>query len=113
MAAAETVDFTDGITYQVGYGGEKLSEALPNAVPRSNINPQKCPYGLYAEQISGTSFTTPRTHLKRTWTYRILPACKHQPPVPYEQPLLVSNFSDAEVVPNQRRWNPLPMPNES
>jgi len=24
------------------------------------ISPQNCPYGLYAEQLSGTAFTAPR-----------------------------------------------------
>ena len=41
LASADTDYTKDDITYQVGYTGEKLSEALPKAVPRSNINPQK------------------------------------------------------------------------
>jgi len=28
--------------------------------------PQQCPYGLYAEQLSGSAFTAPREHNRRT-----------------------------------------------
>lgn len=30
-------------------------------------NPQVCPYGLYAEQLSGTAFTCPRSTNKRRY----------------------------------------------
>ena len=30
-------------------------------------NPQKCPYGLYAEQLSGTAFTAPRKANERRY----------------------------------------------
>jgi len=101
------------LDYQLGYDGEKLSEAINNAVPRSNITPQKCPYGLYAEQLSGTAFTMPRHENKRTWCYRIMPSCKHLPPKPIDNGLLQSDFSKARIIPNQRRWDPLPFPDNS
>jgi homogentisate 1,2-dioxygenase len=34
-------------------------------LPKNQNSPQKCPYGLYAEQLSGTAFTAPREHNKR------------------------------------------------
>ena len=37
---------------------------------------QVCSYGLYAEQLSGTAFTAPRTTNQRSWLYRILPSVK-------------------------------------
>ena len=45
------------LSYQSGFGNEFAAEALPGALPAGQNSPQKCPYGLYAEQISGTAFT--------------------------------------------------------
>ena len=42
-----------------GFGNHFASEALAGALPEQN-SPQRCPYGLYAEQLSGTAFTAPR-----------------------------------------------------
>ena len=61
----------------VGFGNEFATEALPEALPKGQNNPQKCPYGLYAEQLSGTAFTAPREHNQRSWLYRIRPSAKH------------------------------------
>ena len=57
----------DGLQYLAGFGNEFQSEALPGALPAGQNNPQKCPYGLYAEQLSGTAFTAPRAANKRSW----------------------------------------------
>lgn len=32
-------------------------------------SPQKCPYGLYAEQLSGTAFTAPREYNCRRYGF--------------------------------------------
>jgi homogentisate 1,2-dioxygenase len=48
------------LTYSSGFGNLCRSEALPGAVPRGQNSPQRCPYGLYAEKLSGTAFTAPR-----------------------------------------------------
>lgn len=100
------------LNYEIGISGEKISEAITGAVPRTNINPQKCPFGLYAEQLSGTSFTTPRVHNRRIWFYRILPSVKHGPLKRCDQRLMVSNFANAQIIPSQTRWNPLPFPKD-
>ena len=63
----------DGIVYQTGFGNSFESELLPNALPRGRNNPRNVPYGLYAEQLSGTAFTIPRHINRRTWLYRIQP----------------------------------------
>ena len=47
----------DRPAYQSGFGNEFATEALPGALPHGQNSPQKAPYGLYAEQISGTAFT--------------------------------------------------------
>ena len=67
--------------YQSGFGNEFASEddRCPGSLPPGQNNPQKCKYGLYAEQLSGTAFTAPREHNQRSWLYRIIPSVKHQP----------------------------------
>jgi homogentisate 1,2-dioxygenase len=51
----------DGHHYQPGFGNEFVSEAVPGALPEGRNSPQRAPLGLYAEQLSGTAFTEPRT----------------------------------------------------
>ena len=46
------------IAYQTGFGNHHASEALSGALPVGRNSPQKAAYGLYAEQFSGTAFTT-------------------------------------------------------
>ena len=48
--------------YLSGFANEFATEALPGALPVGQNSPQRAPYGLYAEQISGTAFTAPRPH---------------------------------------------------
>lgn len=103
--------------YLSGFANEFATEALPGALPHGRNSPQRAPYGLYAEQLSGTAFTAPRGHNRRSWLYRIRPAAVHRPFEPFAGPQrLVSEFADSADVPptppNQLRWNPLPMPFE-
>jgi len=95
--------------YMSGFGNEFATEALPGALPRHRNSPQRVAYGLYAEQLSGTAFTAPRSHNRRSWLYRIRPAAVHGSFVPLDAPRLVGRF-DTPVPPNQLRWSPLPMP---
>jgi len=67
----------DTFDYMPGFGNDFESESLPGALPQGMNSPQRCPYGLYAEQLSGTPFTAPRGHNERTWCYRIQPSVKH------------------------------------
>ena len=75
------VDTPDGAParYQSGFGNEFATEALEGALPKGRNSPQRCPYGLYAEQLSGTAFTAPRADNRRSWLYRIRPSAMHQP----------------------------------
>lgn len=57
--------------YQYGFGNEFQTEAVKGALPKSN-NP--LPFQLYAEQLSGTAFTKPRSSNLRSWLYRIRPS---------------------------------------
>ena len=96
--------------YQSGFANEFATEALPGALPVGQNSPQRCPYGLYAEQISGTAFTAPRHANRRTWFYRIRPGALHKPFKRIDNGLLTSDFGASVATPNQLRWDPLPIP---
>lgn len=97
--------------YMPGFGNDFETEALPDALPQGMNSPQKCNYGLYGEQLSGTAFTAPSHQNERTWCYRIRPSVKHshryeKVELPYwkSAPLV-----DPDVVSlGQYRWNPVP-----
>ena len=101
------------LNYLSGFGNEHASEALPGALPQGRNSPQRAPYGLYAEQISGTAFTAPRHQNRRSWLYRLRPAALHQPFVAFAQPRFHNRFDEAPPTPNQLRWDPLPLPLEN
>src|SRR5207244_8774182 len=63
--------------YMSGFGNGFETEALPGALPIARNSPQKCGYGLYAEQLSGSPFTAPRATNERSWLYRIRPTVQH------------------------------------
>lgn len=106
------MDHVTALTYQSGFGNEFATEALPGALPVGRNSPQKCPYGLYAEQISGTAFTAPWRDNRRTWLYRIVPSARHLPFERMDNGRITSDFAHLEAPPNQMRWDPLPPPAE-
>ena len=97
------------LQYLEGFGNHFATEALPDALPKGQNNPQKCPYGLYAEQLSGTAFTAPRHKNLRSWLYRIRPSVIHDQfvPLPHEG---LSKHDSLRVDPNQFRWAPFEFP---
>jgi homogentisate 1,2-dioxygenase len=97
------------LSYQAGFGNHFATEALAGALPAQN-SPQRCPYGLYAEQLSGTAFTAPRHSNRRSWLYRIRPAAGHGPFAARAHDGLTNTFDAAATPPDQMRWNPLPPP---
>ncbi|MBB5606121.1 MULTISPECIES: homogentisate 1,2-dioxygenase [unclassified Janthinobacterium] len=102
---------TTAARYQSGFGNEFATEAIPGALPQGQNAPQRAPFGLYAEQLSGTAFTAPRAQNRRSWLYRIRPASQHRPFTPLENTRIVSDFhAMPPTPPNQLRWNPLPLP---
>ena len=96
--------------YMSGFANEFATEALPGALPEGHNSPQRAPYGLYAEQLSGTAFTAPRHANRRSWLYRIRPAAVHEPFEPMDNGQLISRFDEVPTPPNQMRWDPIPMP---
>ena len=108
--AATSAGTTEG--YMPGFGNDFESEALPGALPQGQNSPQRCAYGLYAEQLSGTPFTAPRGENERSWCYRIRPSVKHtsrfeQIEMPYWKsgPHIIEDVISL----GQYRWDPLPM----
>jgi homogentisate 1,2-dioxygenase len=101
--------------YLSGFGNGFETEALPGALPVGRNSPQRCAYGLYAEQLSGSPFTAPRMSNERSWLYRIRPTVAHwgafkpvdkglwrtAPAPEVEQPLA------------PLRWDPIPPPSRS
>ena len=81
---AQVNDHPDEMT---GFGNLFASEARPGALPPHQNSPQEVPFGLYAEQISGSAFTAPRAHNQRTWVYRLHPSAEHGPFRPVERGL--------------------------
>ncbi|MEP7271454.1 MAG: homogentisate 1,2-dioxygenase [Acidobacteriota bacterium] len=99
--------------YQSGFGNEFATEALTGALPQGQNSPQRPPFGLYAEQLSGTSFTTARAQNRRSWLYRIRPSVLHDPFTQMPDSHWKSApFDEVLVSPNQLRWDPLPIPDE-
>jgi homogentisate 1,2-dioxygenase len=101
---------TDDPGYQSGFGNEFATEALSGALPPAQNSPQHCPYGLYAEQFSGTAFTAPRHANRRSWLYRIRPSVAHRPFQRLAHPRFDEPEDPAPLSPNQLRWDALPLP---
>ncbi|MBN9426126.1 MAG: homogentisate 1,2-dioxygenase [Burkholderiales bacterium] len=104
---------SDSARYQSGFANHFATEALPGALPVGRNSPQRPPYGLYAEVLSGTAFTAPRTENRRTWMYRIRPSVMHRPfRLADSERLRSGPFDEAPATPAQLRWDPLPLPTE-
>ena len=107
--------------YLSGFGNHFESEAVKGALPVGQNSPQKVPFGLYAEQLSGTAFTLPRDLNSRTWLYRIRPSVCHEPFKRIDSQKMVRNFgvgndhlesTECVATPNQLRWSPLEYPSK-
>src|SRR3954469_6722950 len=101
--------------YLSGFGNGFETEALPGALPIGRNSPQKCSYGLYAEQLSGSPFTAPRTTNERSWLYRIRPTVSHWGQFQKADIGLwrTAPAVEVEVPIAPMRWDPIPIPNES
>jgi len=101
-------------SYMPGFGNDFETEALEGALPQGQNSPQRCPYGLYAEQLSGSPFTAPRSTNERSWLYRIRPSVRHvgsYKPLAHPHWRSAPAHNEAELPLGQRRWDPVPIPN--
>ncbi|MCA3648294.1 MAG: homogentisate 1,2-dioxygenase [Methylobacterium sp.] len=114
LAGARTT-VEGSLAYMSGFGNSFETEALPNALPVGRNSPQKCNYGLYAEQLSGSPFTAPRATNERSWLYRIQPGVKHQGRYRKVGGGLIRtapNREESSLPIGQMRWMPVPLPGE-
>ena len=101
--------------YMSGFGNGFETEALPGALPIGRNSPQRCAYGLYAEQLSGSPFTAPRSSNQRSWLYRIRPSVAHIGRFQKRDlPLWISAPDTAhhDLPIQPLRWDPIPLPEE-
>src|SRR5690349_1136941 len=98
------------VRYQTGFGNGFESEAVPGALPIGRNSPQRCAFGLYAEQLSGSPFTAPRTSNERSWLYRIRPSVKHSGRFDKVDAGLwrTAPCHEHEIMVSQLRWDPTP-----
>jgi homogentisate 1,2-dioxygenase len=101
------------LAYMPGFGNDFETEALPGALPQGQNSPQKCNYGLYAEQLSGSPFTAPRGSNERSWLYRIRPSVSHIRR--FKRTKIEGWHSAPHIVEHglalgPLRWDPVPMP---
>lgn len=95
------------LRYLTGFGSHFESEAIDDALPKGRNSPQRPAHGLYAEQLSGSSFTSPRHENRRSWLYRMRPTADHRPFVAYQgSPLFGAPPSLEPLAPNRLRWDP-------
>ncbi len=100
------------LAYMSGFGNGFETEALPGALPVGRNSPQRCAYGLYAEQLSGSPFTAPRARNERSWLYRIRPTVQHWGQFRRADTGFwrTAPCTEIEVPPAPMRWDPLPLP---
>lgn len=96
--------------YMGGFGNQFATEALTGALPQGRNSPQRPAYGLYPEQLSGSSFTAPRESNLRSWMYRLLPSVRHGAYRPWDAPPALGSPVHWPVSPQQARWDAPPMP---
>ena len=113
IVAKTRASYNEG--YMPGFGNDFETEALPGALPVGQNSPQRCPYGLYAEQLSGTPFTAPRATNRRSWLYRMRPTVQHITDfaaieMPYFRSAPTVGESKLPLAP--MRWDPSPVPDE-
>ena len=95
-----------------GFGNSFETEALAGALPVGRNSPQRCRYGLYAEQLSGSPFTAPRASNERSWLYRIRPSVKHSGRFAKVDIGLwrTAPCHEHDMPIGQLRWGPQPLP---
>lgn len=97
--------------YQSGFGNEYATEAVAGALPQGRNSPQRAPFDLYPELISGSAFTAPRHENRRSWLYRRQPSVVAGRYQPYAQPHWHTGGDRAIAVPPEpMRWHPSPLP---
>ncbi|KAF7520292.1 hypothetical protein G7054_g12812 [Neopestalotiopsis clavispora] len=111
MAPVTDFAIKEKYEYLDGLGSYHQSEAIPGANPLVNNSPQKPPFGLRTERISGTSFTAPRDHSLQTWMYRVSSSLRHDEFKPYQDQGVPEKPS--VISPNSYLWPKFPVDAEA
>ena len=101
------------LQYMPGFGNDFETESLPGALPQGQNSPQRCNYGLYAEQLSGSPFTAPRGTNERSWLYRMRPSVRHTTSfASIDFPLwkTAPHIVEHGLPFGQLRWDPIALP---
>jgi homogentisate 1,2-dioxygenase len=108
------------LSYLTGFRNHFASEFSPGLLPQGQNSPQVVAKGLFAELLSGTSFTSPRHQNLRTWMYRNVPSVVTGSCGPYQPsgdgPHSRWRSEASEVPPcppNPMRWAPFSYPEQS
>lgn len=109
MASFKREEKREKYEYIPGFGSTVSTEAKKGALPIGQNSPQVCPYGLYAEQLSGSAFTAPRSKNFRSWCYRMRPSVTHRPYLSAGDDSIYDDFESLQIDPNQFRWSPAPL----
>jgi homogentisate 1,2-dioxygenase len=102
--------------YQSGFANSFATEAIAGALPMGRNSPQRCAYGLYAEQLSGSPFTAPRGANQRSWLYRIRPTVRHHGRFQEVGTGLWRSApctQESELPIGQLRWGPVAIPDKA
>jgi homogentisate 1,2-dioxygenase len=102
------------LRYQSGFGNEHATEAVPGALPQGRNSPQRAPFALYPELVSGTAFTAPRAENRRSWLYRRQPSVVSGNYAAHAQPHWLTGGAAGVVMPPEPlRWGPFEIPAEA
>ena len=98
--------------YMSGFGNSFETEALPGALPVGRNSPQRCAYGLYAEQLSGSP--SPRRAAPTSARGSIASARRCGIPAASRKVdaglWRTAPCHEVEMPIGQLRWDPVPMP---
>ncbi len=101
---------TEALRYQPGLANEFASEAIPGALPVGQNSPQKLPFGLVSELVSGTTFSAPRSLNRRSYLFRIRPSTISTPFERLDNKSFLTPPLPIEPYPGALRWGPSDQP---
>ncbi|MDP9900302.1 homogentisate 1,2-dioxygenase [Variovorax ginsengisoli] len=105
-----TPETPTALRYLSGFGNEHATEAVPGALPQGRNSPQRAPFDLYPELISGTAFTAPRHENRRSWLYRRQPSVVSGRYQAMAQPHWQTGADRTVALPPEPlRWHPMPL----
>lgn len=107
LSMASTAEVgAQGSGYQLGFANEFATEAMAGALPQGQNSPQKVPYGLVSELVSGTAFAAPRALNRRSYLFRIRPSTIAEAFEPLQHSTFLTPPLPIDPYPGALRWGP-------